>query len=178
MKIFILTCSLFLYACTNKPPEAKLIDVKQLSANHLEKNPISLDVPAIAGAYQWSCKPENNVLSIWKDKGFVNVNSALKPSSKTSHYLDGQFMAASSTDEGCDIVSCGPAETTIYFDLTDYEKIGEKPNPDYKVGAAHPKDVPEYKSKLLSGRFKVMYSYYTDSKCTEPAIQELQFETN
>lgn len=176
MKFFILTCALFLYACTNKPPEAKLTPVKLVTAVGLEKKPITFEIPPIPGAYQWSCRPENNILSKWKGKDWVNVNTTIKPSIYSSHFLDGEFKAeVVRTDEGCDIVSCVAAETVLSFDLTEYEKVGEKLNPASK---GTPQMVPDYKSNLLSGRFKVMYAYYTDSKCTEPAIQEFQFEVD
>lgn len=162
-----------------------LTEFKQLPTSDYYKRPVEFKVYSI-GAYQRSCFSKGKIHH-WQDGQWEEVNSNFKPSdSATPFFLDGQFSPRTGGWNECDLIDCNKADSSIFFDLAEYLKTGEKPNPQYKNEIENegyesiPKMVPEYKSKPLSGRFKVTYIYYTSFFCdplnSKESEKEFEFE--
>jgi hypothetical protein len=178
MKFLIIFFSLFIVGCATS---IKLTGVQLLPISEYSKKPVSIQAE-VRGANQLSCS-KNGELYQLQNGHWVKIKNELDPSdSATPYFLDGQFSPRTMWGEGCDVEECVMAQSSINFDLAEYKNVGEKPNPNFKgktvdeSGWPIPITVPDYKTKLLSGHFKVIYIYYTDADCMNRSEKEIEFD--
>lgn len=179
MKLTHLIFSLLFMGCATS---VKLTDVKIHPGSRSSEKIVYIKAE-VRNAYQFSCIQDGALFQL-QDGHWKEIEYKFDPNdSGTPFILDGEFFQNTTWGEGCDVILCKKAFPGISFHLVEYKEIGEKPNPEYKGkveenGWPIPKNIPEFQSNYLSGRFKARYDYYTDSECKNIKHQEIEFEVH
>jgi hypothetical protein len=172
---------LFLFLFLGCTSSVKLTEVKLPPKSEYFLKPVEIEAKT-KGAYQQTCT-KNGELYQWQSSQWEKIDNDLNPlESFTPYLMNDVYYPATAVGEGCDMIDCLTAYSSVSFDLAKYKQISEKPNPKYtgkpkdEYGNEIPKMIPNYRATLLSGRFKAKYIYYTDVNCTQTKVKEIEFE--